>query len=644
MNKIQKLASLILNHKTLYYNGNPEISDEEYDRLEDELRQLDPNHYVLSMVGTLGKKGANRPDAAKLRHKTKMLSLDKTYDVEKLLEWIGEEEVISTYKIDGVSCSLIYEDGKLVIAKTRGDGYQGENIKDKVMWISAINKTIEPHEKLEVRGEIFCKGKDFIKLAQVMEARGMEIPKNPRNIVSGLLGRKDKIDLCQYLSFVAFEALCGRGEEKFSSEFAKLQFLEEQNFVVPDFSLHREGKTVEVAIAQAQKYMENGEFGIDGLVFTYNRIGLHRELGETAHHPKYKMAFKFKGESRVVVLKEVIWQVSRNGVLTPVGLIEPTLLSGAMISRITLHNYGMVIKHNLKVGDSIEVIRSGEVIPKFLGVVTHGIKEIAIPVECPSCHSKLEIRDIRLYCLNPDCMAKKKQVILNFLQKGGVELISKKRVDEMLSKELIQSAWDLFDLREEDFLQLDNVKEKQAHNFYTSLQKAKKIDLVDFLTSLGIAGGALQKCEKLINARYDSLEKIQALTVEDLTQIEGFAEKSATDFLNSLKEKEQLIEELLKRGITITPSAIDASETDGSNPKKLLFKGKKFCITGALSRPRAEIEKEIKAFGGTCQSTVNKETSYLVCNETDSSSSKMKKAQQLGISIVNESELNSLMK
>lgn len=621
--RIQELEKLILHHKERYYTGKAEISDEAYDKLEAELKKLDPENPVLGLVGFK----QNEP-VSKASHQKKMLSLDKTYDPDDLKKWVGDKDVVSVFKIDGSSCSLIYENGHLVLAKTRGDGSVGENITKKVVFIPDVPKSMDLSGTVEIRGEVYCDEGSFIHLSEEMRALGLEAPTSQRNIVAGLLGRKENIQLCRHLKFKAFDLLT---EERFKKEHEKLDLLKKQGFITPDYVLHAKGKSLEERIAEARDFMSGGDYLIDGLVVVYDDLKLHEELGETSHHPRYKIAFKFAGDTKVTSITDIEWGVSRNGRLTPVAQVAPVELSGAMIGRVTLHNYGIARNFELKAGDKIEIIRSGEVIPKFLGVVESGPGKFKTPEACPSCGGELKIEDIWLICDNERCPAKTKEEILNYIQKAGIEDVSDKRLDELMMKGLVETIPDLYRLSMEDFLILDKVKEKLATKMHENIQKTLEQTLVQFISAIGVEGVSTAKSEKIISQGYNTIEKILSLTPETMIAFEGFAEKSATEIVRSLRKKEPLIRELLSVGVKLKADEINT----GEGP----LAGMKFCITGELSSPRAEFEKLIKKNGGVMVSSVSKNTSYLITNEKDGSSSKFVKAKTLGIPIVTEEEL-----
>ena len=624
--RIQELEKLILHHKERYYQGKAEITDEAYDKLESELTKLDPQNPVLLLVGF-----KQTESTEKVEHQKKMLSLDKTYEEKDLVRWIGKENVVSVFKIDGSSCSLVYENGHLVMAKTRGDGQFGENITKKAVFIPDIPKFIPGNLSFEVRGEVYCVEKSFFTLTEEMQSLGLPAPTSQRNIVAGLLGRKENIQLCRHLNFQCFEII---SDQKFKFEHEKLEFLKELGFITPEYILHKGTKELSGRTAEAKDFMGCGHYLIDGLVFIYDDLKLHAELGETSHHPRYKIAFKFAGETKIAQINEIEWGVSRNGTLTPVALIEPTELSGAMIGRVTLHNFGMVKNFELKAGDKIEIIRSGEVIPKFLGVAEKSKGKFTYPKACPSCGNDLKIEDIWLFCDNETCPTKVKEEILNYVHKAGIDDLSDKRLDELINKGLVESIPDLYRLKLEDFLLLEKVKDKLAGKMFENIQKTKQQNLAQFISAIGVEGVSIAKSEKIIAQGYNTLEKFMNITLEKMLDIEGFAEKSSQSILQSLKNKKELVEELVSVGVVVKSDEV----VTGEGP----LSGLKFCITGELSQPRPQIEKLIKQNGGVIAG-VSKNLNFLVTNEEASTSSKYVKAQALGISIINEKKLQKMI-
>ena len=621
MKRIKELEHLIKYHKALYYQGRPEINDIDYDHLEDELRKLDPDNHALEIIGTAVKSSNN-----KIKHETKMLSLAKTYKLEELLKWKGEEVIISTRKIDGISCSLIFENNRLIQAKTRGDGKFGENILSKVQWMDTVPSAISINGKVEIRGELFIREVDFFHLSQEMEKIDLEKPTSQRNIVAGLISRKENIELCRYIEFMAFDLI---ESELQKDEITKFKKLTNEGFGIPELDIIHNEKELKNNIESTKVFLSEGDYQIDGVVYTYNNNQLHEELGATAHHPRFKMAFKFEGESKKTKIENIVWSVSRNGILTPVGIVNPVELSGAVINRVTLHNYGLVLQYNLKIGDEIEIVRSGEVIPKFLSVVKDSKNKFVVPKKCPSCDEKIFEEDIRLVCKNKKCPDQNREIILNFIKKIGIDDISTKRLEEMMRVKMVTSIDDLYKLKEKDFLTLEKVKEKLAAKYVETIEASKRVDITTFLSALGINGGAYNKCDKVVQAGYDTFDKLKELSIEELTNVDSFAEKSATEFVKSLKTKLPLVNKLLKIGFSFEERKIGSSK----------LSGKKICITGSLSEKRSVIESRIREAGGSTTGSVSKNTDFLLTNDSSSGSSKAKKATDLGITIISEDEL-----
>jgi len=471
-----------------------------------------------------------------------------------------------------------------------------------------------------------------------MKKLGLNPPQSKRNIVAGLMSRKEQIQLTTFLSFKAFDLLCG--DLLLEKEHKKLELLKSMGFIVPKYEFHSREKLNLEILQHFKKFMQEGDYQIDGVVFIYNDLRLHEQLGSTAHHPRYKIAFKFQGLTARTTIQQICWGMSRNGILTPVALVTPTQLSGAVISRVTLHNAGMLNDFDIAIGDEIEILRSGEVIPKFQSILKKGSNHCYIPSECPFCRSKLSLEEIRLKCLNVECSEKRFYEFLYYIQQSGIEDLSEQRLREILDKKLIVQLRDLYLLKEDDFLQLDKVKEKLASKLWRSIQNSKKISLKKFMTSIGPSGVSSVKIEKCIAAGFRTLDQFLSCSIEELCTIDGFAEKSARDLIDSLNEKKELIAELLAVGIEVQH---EESFDNKQNQEKLTLKDINFCITGELSSPRKLIEGKIKDLGGKIQSSVTSKTHILITNETNSTSSKFLKAKELNLKILTEEQLEEFI-
>lgn len=628
--RVEELARTLMLYKKQYYAGKPLVTDADYDALEAELRKVSPSHPVLAYVGA-----APSPGAPRVNHDVPMLSLNKTYKVEDLHSWVGTEAIVGTPKVDGNSLSLIYQDGRLTVAKTRGDGRVGEDVTDKVLWVADCVPHLPQSLSIEVRGEVYCSAHKFAQLVDEMLERNLERPTNPRNIVAGMLGRKNHIDLCRYFNFFAFEII---GAEGLKTEMDKFTMLEKLGFSVLPHKLLTQPAQVETYLEEIKKWMDDDEIGYDGAVFSYNSLAEQNRLGNTSHHPRFKLSFKWPGLTAQSKIRAIEWFPSRLGIITPVAVIEPVALSGATITNVTLHNAEHVKAYNLKSGDLIEIIRSGEVIPKFLHVVDTAPGDYEWPSRCPSCESPLDFDGVRLKCHNSeDCPAQKSGFILNWMRAVEIEDISEKRLDQMIQMELVDHVHKLYTLEVKDFLKLPATKEKMAEKLFKNIQASKTVPLAKFLNGLGIEGAGLRTWEKIIE-NVPTLEAIQAMTAAELQEIEGFAEKSAEQIVAGLKDRSLVIKNLLKVGVT--PVVQKAKFAPGEGP----LAGQQFVITGALSMPRESIEKMIRDAGGKAASSVSKNTTALVTNEQDSGSSKMKKAKDLGIPVWTEDALLTILR
>ena len=636
--RISELAEQILLHKRAYYSGKPRVTDAVYDALEDELRILSPAHPALSIVGDV----VTGSDSRRVEHSEPMLSLAKTYDEQELLRWVDGHSVMGTIKVDGNSLSVVYKNGELQLAKTRGNGRVGEDVSDKVRWIAAIPATlsglsqIEKPGEIEVRGEVYCTETNFVKLSDEMGRIGLERPTSPRNIVAGLLGRKSHIDLARYFGFFAFDVVQPT-KYGIKTELEKFAWLEKRGFALPFHQIVQSSGDVQKYLLHVKDLMEDGELGIDGAVFTYNDLNLHSELGLTAHHPRYKMSFKWQGQTAVAAIREIVWQTSRLGVITPVAVIEPVYLSGAQISNITLHNASHVRAYNLKAGDRIELVRSGEVIPKFLSVVESASGEYVWPKKCGECGSLLIADDVRLRCQNTlSCPAQRAGAILNWIKCAEIDDLSEKRLAPLMDEGLVKTVADLYRLTKDQLLVIPQTKDKMATKLHGNIQKSRRLPLARFLNGLGIQGTGLTTWE-LILRHFRGLDSVRRLSVEDLISIDGFAQKSSEQIVSGLKEKSALIDDLLAVGVD--PLVPEVSEIDEAIEGNLA--GKLLVITGTLSRPRPELEKIIKAAGGKLGTAVSGNTFALVTADPTGNSSKLKKARELGVRLWGESDLVS---
>jgi DNA ligase (NAD+) len=563
-----------------------------------------------------------------------MLSLQKTYDVNELYRWAEGQDVVGTLKVDGVSMSLVYEKGKLVMAKTRGNGVVGENVSSKIRWISDVMANISNQGRIEIRGEVYCTEDSFLRLTDAMLQLGLDRPVSLRNIVAGQLGRKSHFDLARFFQFFAFSIVDYESVLGLRTELDAFKILSNWGFNLPQPKILKSSSEIDEYLADVKKVMAEDNIPVDGAVFSYNKLAVQQELGNTSHHPRFKMSFKWQGVTAESLINEITWATSRLGIVTPVAVIEPVTLSGAQITNITLHNAAHVQTYNLKKGDRIEIVRSGEVIPKFLQVISAGKGTYKWPDSCPSCGGELEFDDVRLKCHNiSGCPAQISGVILNWIRCAEIEDLSEKRLVHLVEQGLVKTMADLYRLKLQDFYAIPQTKEKMATKLYANIQKSRKLPLAAFLNGLGIEGAGQTTWEKLLEV-FPNLDALFKATPSEIEEVEGFAEKTANQIVQGLLSRQILIEDLLSVGVD--PIVVDhQSEDSGDKP----LAGKTLVITGAFTLPRSEVEKAIKSAGGKTASTVSKATSVVVTDDPASSSSKMKKARELGVLVWSEEEL-----
>jgi DNA ligase (NAD+) len=643
--RISQLAAELISHRGHYYQGSPLISDEEYDRLEDELRALAPQHPLLQVVGS----ELPASSTPKIAHGIPMLSLAKTYSRDELLSWSRGQPLVGTLKIDGVSLSLLYREGKLITAKTRGNGLWGEEVTAKAQWISDCVPTLAGRaganareQKIfaacEVRGELYCSQAQFAELLQAMVALGLPAATSPRNIVAGILGRKQHQQLAAYFSFYAFDLLAPVDGPAlpFTREEEKFAFLARCGFHLPLWERLQTAGEVEKFLQVVQEKIAEGDLGIDGAVFILNDLEVQTQQGATSHHPRYKMAFKWQGDTAETTIKALHWNTSRYGVVTPVAVVEPVVLSGATISNVSLHNAAYVKNFALCPGDRIKIVRSGEVIPKFLEKLAAGSATVQVPRSCPSCGAALIFDQVRLLCGNElSCPAQQMGRILNWIVAAGIDDLSEKRLAELMAAGLVQRSADLYRLSREELLSLPLTKDKMATKLLANIAKSTQLSLAAFLQGLGIKGVGRRGWEDLL-AHYPQLAEIQALTREQICQIHGFAAKTAEQIVQGLAAQRETIAELLAAGVR--PQEIAAKKQD------LPWSGKTFAITGTFSLGRKELSEKISALGGKVSSQVSQHTYALIIADAASTSEKAKTARNLGVALWNEDQLMDQLK
>ncbi len=644
------LEALIRRTNREYWEHNaPTIPDPLYDRLVETLRRLDKDNAVLVELGESVPEGPvidaeathdippEQRLGAPVRHTRSMLSLDKCYNTDDLGSWASkfEGEILVMPKMDGVACSLRYDaKGKLFLAATRGSGTEGEDITCNALEVADIPAQLKPDKAhkgnlaLEVRGELFMKLSVF--------ERFKEQYSNPRNLTAGAIKNKERGKTKAYsLSFFAYDVL-GRD---FESEREKFELLSSLGFEAEEFEfVDRDG--LGEAFERWSKRRAELDYEIDGVVYRAASVDEQRRLGETGHHPRWSIAFKFQGDSGTTRLQDVLWSVSRTGTITPVAMLEPIELSGAMIGRASLHNLSRFEDLGLTKGALVEVTRRGGVIPNVERVVEPGPggESFELPSKCPACNGEVERRKKRegefLYCKQPDkCVQARLGELQHFAKVIDIQGFGPKVITQAVDAGLLSSPVDFYTLRVEDLEGLDRLGRKSAQNLVDQVEAHRELELPVFLQALGVDHLGRQNA-LLLAQQFRTLARIRELTRDDLMEVRGIKDAIADALLAGLAERSELIDHLLEH-VTIVelPEGADADTGEGAGEDggAGVLAGKSFLFTGALEAfTRKDAEDKVAAHGGSVASGVSKALDYLVLGAgKGAKSSKQKKAEQL---------------
>ena len=534
--EIEKLTHQILHHKKRYYDGEPEISDEAYDALEDRLRQLDPENPILHIVGS--------PEGGKVTHDSPMLSCQKATTTDEVMKWSKGLDVYVGYKIDGFSLSLIYENGWLVQAATRGNGIMGDDATIPVMKIISIPKRIDITNRINVRGELFMRISEFNR---IREAEGIEYS-SPRNLAVGTLKQKD-LSLLEKrtLEFYAFELL---GVEENAPLEKHGDLFDSWGFNSADFKLLKAPTTdeIEILFQNTQKERDSLDFEIDGLVFKYNDAVQRESAGRTEHHPKWMIALKFPSQGDISTIQEITWQVGRTGVLTPVAELDPVEVMGAVIRRATLHNAEFLEGLNVAKGDTVMVIRSGDVIPKITEIVDKGENEPSLPAICPSCGTEL-IRDgVNLVCTGTPCRERDIQAVRHWIRVTDIEGLGPKNVAKLYDLGLIRHFADLYDKKLTEGVLVNHLG-KNGSKIFLSIQEKKHLPFHIFLAGLGIESLGIGMAKTLAK-HFKTIVDLKKASINQLILLEGISDLTA-NYIHSGLQDPNLGDRVLSKGVKI---------------------------------------------------------------------------------------------
>ncbi|MBN1354573.1 MAG: NAD-dependent DNA ligase LigA [Candidatus Omnitrophica bacterium] len=657
--KIASLRKLIERYDRAYFIENkPEITDQEYDLLYKKLKKLEDEFPKLITPDSPTQRVSEKPleGFKRVTHSIPMLSMDNTYSDAELREFdkrvrknLGKEkyEYVAEFKIDGVSISLTFKNGKLVQGATRGDGTVGDDISSNIKTIKSIPLKLSSGgtglpSLLEVRGEVFMAKKWFEKLNKEREKNGEELFANPRNASAGSLKLLDsRITSKRHLD--AFMWGVGQYEGvDFKRHEDILEYLRKIGLKTVEHA-KKCGDIEEVTkfCGEWQRKREKMDYVTDGMVIKVNSIAQQKKLGRTSKSPRWMIAYKFPAEKAATELLGVEMQVGRTGTVTPVAILKPVHISGTTVSRATLHNFDEIQRLDVRINDIVYVEKSGEIIPKILGVAKEkrkgNEKAIKAPTECPSCNAKLyrEPGEVALRCNNVSCAAQIKQRILHFASRNamGIEGIGVALVEQLVNKGLVKDCADLYYLKSDDLRKLERFADKSAQNIIDAVQNSKEVDLGRLVFALGIKHVG-QKAAWVLADKFRSIEELKKQGIDALTSINEVGPvmaESIFNFFNNRKNLEALAR-LKKAGVkTEMPQ----------RAKKTLLDGKTFVITGALKGyTRQGISEKIRSLGGEVSSSVSKNTDYLIAG--DEPGSKLDKARKVGVKIISENEFTKI--
>ena len=639
--RMQELVELLNRAAKAYYQDADEImSNYEYDALYDELQALEAQTGVtLSSSPTVNVGYEVLSELPKERHPSPMLSLDKTKDVAELQAFAGDQKVVMSWKMDGLTIVLTYRDGGLVKAVTRGNGEVGEVITANARTFKNLPLQIPYKGELVLRGEAVIGYKDFEKINEEIAEVDAKY-KNPRNLCSGSVRQlNSEITAKRNVKFYGFSLVQAEGVDFHNSRAAQLDWLASQGFeVVEHIVVSREEIPNEV-IKFSEKIVSN-DFPSDGLVLIYDDVAYGQSLGRTSKFPRDSFAFKWADETSKTVLREIEWSPSRTGLINPVAIFDPVELEGTTVSRASVHNISIMEELELGIGDQIEVYKANMIIPQIAENLTRsGVKDI--PKVCPVCGGATEIRSISnakaLYCTNPECQAKQLKSYALFVSRDALNIdgLSEATLEKFIARGFIHDFADLFHLEKhrEEICEMDGFGEKSYNNLIASVEKARETTLPRLIYGLGIANIGLANAKLICKEIGHDPERVKDLTAEDLAAIDGIGDVIAGNYVAYFADAEhrELFEKLLKE-VKLPEEQEDVGEQT--------FAGMNFVITGSVEHfaNRNEVKALIESKGGKVTGSVTSKTNYLINNNVESTSSKNKKAKDLGIPIITEED------
>lgn len=645
--RMQELIALLNEAGKAYYQGATEImSNFQYDKLYDELAELEKElNVTLSNSPTVNVGYEVLSELPKERHEKPMLSLDKTKEVSSLKEFLGNQKAVISWKLDGLTIVLTYRDGELQKAVTRGNGEVGEVITNNAKVFKNIPLHISYKGELVLRGEAVIGYKDFERINEEIEDADAKY-KNPRNLCSGSVRQlNNEITAKRNVRFFAFSLVKAEGVDFKNSRNEQMRWLSQQGVDVVE---HEEvtSADIEEKVEMFAHKIEKNDFPSDGLVLVYDDIAYGQSLGTTAKFPRDSFAFKWADEIRETTLREIEWSPSRTGLINPVAIFDSVELEGTTVSRASVHNISIMEELELGIGDTIQVYKANMIIPQIAENLTRsGVQDI--PDVCPVCREKTEIRKVNnakaLYCTNPECQAKRIKSFALFASRDALNIdgMSEATLEKFILEGFIKEYADIFhmDRYEEKIKSMEGFGEKSYNKLQASVEKARTTTLPKVIYSLGIANIGLANAKMICKEFQNNADEIMNATPERLNQIDGVGEVIAGTFVEYFSvEKHRKEFQNLLRELTIPKESAEEG--------KQIFDGIQFVITGSVNHfaNRNEVKEVIESKGGKVTGNVTSKTNYLINNDTASTSSKNKKARELGIPIISEEEFLEMLR
>jgi len=637
--RMKELIDILNKAASVYYQGKDEImSNFEYDRMYDELSALEKESGLVLAGSPTQKVGYEvLSELPKQTHPSPMLSLDKTKQVDELASWLGGKEGLLSWKMDGLTVVLTYENGELLNAVTRGNGVVGEVITNNAKVFKNLPVNIPFKGRMVLRGEAIITYSEFKKINALLSEE--EQYKNPRNLCSGSVRQlNNEITAKRNVELYAFTLVEAEGVDFKNSQQNKMEFMKEQGFQTVEYKVVT-AKNIYETVEWFSEKVKTNDFPSDGLVLLYDDISYGESLGSTAKFPRNAIAFKWADETAKTKLTEVEWSASRTGLINPVAIFEPVELEGTTVSRASVHNISIVKELKLGIGDTIEVYKANMIIPQIAQNLTKS-GSLEIPDKCPVCGEKTSIHkenDVEvLFCENPDCLAKKIKSISLFVSRDAMNIdgMSEATIEKFISKGFLHELADLFKLNryKDEIISMDGFGEKSYEKLVKAAETAKITTTAKFIYSLGIANIGLSNAKMVCKAFSNDLEKIRHASIDELVEIDGVGEIIAESFVKFFanENNNHMVDDLLD---IVT---LEDEENDNAND----MEGMNFVITGSVNHfsNRSEVKELIEGRGGKVTGSVTSKTKYLINNDSTSNSSKNKKAKELGVQIITEDE------